>query len=99
MNNLEKEFSKDMLNIYKTADRELGYKATRFLQMLSKDGPVKTAKKLISKDGGTEGFLKLWESGRLDLSVENLVLNEKYNSLFNDEERKICFERLEKYKK
>ena len=99
MTDLEKDFSKDMLNIYKTADRELGYKATRFLQMLSKDGPVKTAKKLISKNGGTEGFLKLWESGRLDLSIENLVLNEKYKALFTDDERKMCCERLEKYKK
>ncbi len=91
---LEKQFNAEMLNIYHTAKKELGYNASRFLQMLSREGGLKTAKKLISKDGGTYGFEVLWEHGRLDLSVEAHVLQEKYASLFTDEEREICRQRL-----
>ncbi|GAB4273942.1 hypothetical protein [Thermincola ferriacetica] len=73
MNELERSFHKEMLNIYKRADEELGYRATRFLQMLSEKGGVATAIRLVSKPGGTEGFTVLWENKRLDLSVEALV--------------------------
>lgn len=57
---LELEFYKDMLNIYEQADLQCNYRATRFKQMVAENGGVKTAKKLISKNGGTEGFLRLW---------------------------------------
>lgn len=91
------QFHEDMKDIYIRAKKECGYIATRFLQMLGTKGGVETAKNLIKKENGTEGFEKLWEMGRLDLSVEALVLNEKYKELFTDEEREICTERLRKY--
>lgn len=53
MNSLEKQFNQDMINIYQTAKKELGYNATRFLQLISEVGGLQAAKKLISKDGGT----------------------------------------------
>ena len=71
---LEKQFNADMFNIYQAAKKELGYNASRFLQILLREGGLKTAKKLISKDGGTYGFEVLWEHRRLDLSVEAHVL-------------------------
>jgi hypothetical protein len=43
-----------MINIYKRADKEIGYRATRFLQMLSEKGGMNTAISLVSKEGGTE---------------------------------------------
>ncbi|MCX7747334.1 MAG: hypothetical protein N2645_10655 [Clostridia bacterium] len=97
MSNLESLFHKDILNIYKKADEELGYRATRFLQMLAEHGGVETAKKLVTKPGGTEGFIVLWEHKKLDLSVENLVLKEEYRSLFSEEIRQICRDRLKEY--
>lgn len=97
MKSLEIEFFKDMKNIYLTAKKECGYNAARFLQMLGEMGGVQTAKRLISKDGGSDGFSKLWELNRLDLSIEALILSESYKDLFTEEEKNICRERLESY--
>lgn len=98
MTDIERKFHNAMIDIYRKADKEYGYKATRFLQMLGEKGGVKTAKELISKDGGTEGFLKLWQFGRLDLSIEALVQQEEFRELFTNEELIMCKERLQKYR-
>jgi hypothetical protein len=45
----------------------------------------------------TEGFEKLWEKRRLDLSVETLVLNTDFKELFTEEERIIAKTRLAEY--
>lgn len=94
---LENKFNEDMKNIYFTAKRELGYTATRFMQLVSQKGGVQAAKQLIAKEGGTYGFEVLWENKRLDLSVEALVLRPEYESLFSNEERKLCKDRLEQF--
>ena len=94
MAKLEQSFNNEMKNIYITAKKDLGYNATRFLQLLSQKGGVEAARQLIAKDGGTYGFEVLWEAGRLDLSVEALVLDPKFHSLFSEAERKLCRERL-----
>jgi hypothetical protein len=97
MNALEMRFNEDMKNIYRIAKKELGYNATRFLQIISEKGGLQAAKILISKDGGTYGFEVLWEHKRLDLSIEAHVLKSNYNELFNDHERTMCRERLERF--
>lgn len=94
MTELERKFNIAMRDIYEVAKRECGYNATRFMQMVAEKGGVAAAKQLISKDGGTEGFAKLWEHGRLDLSVEAHVLKDEYNELFTEDERTMCRERL-----
>ncbi|UZW12852.1 hypothetical protein OSC52_13440 [Clostridium pasteurianum] len=97
MADIERKFHTAMVDVYRKADKECGYRATRFLQMLGEKGGVKTAKELISKDGGTEDFLKLWQFGRLDLSIEALVQKDEFKNLFTDEELRMCKERLQKY--
>lgn len=94
MTELEKKFDREMREIYVTAKRDCGYNATRFLQLVGDKGGLIAAKQLISKPGGTDGFATLWEHQRLDLSVEAHVLNPEYETLFTDEERRICRERL-----
>ena len=94
---LEKQFEQEMINIYMTAKKECGYNANRFLQMISAKGGLATAKQLIMKSGGTDGFATLWEHGRLDLSVEAHVVNPKYRELFTDAERELCRNRLKEY--
>lgn len=96
MTNLEKEFDIDMHNIYKRTKEECNYNATRFLQMLNQYGGLATAKKLIHKTDSSYSFTVLWENNRLDLSVEALVINPKYHSLFTEEEIKSCENRLSK---
>jgi len=94
---LENKFNEDMKNIYFAAKKEIGYNTIRFMKLVSQKGGLKAAKQLIAKEGGTYGFEVLWENKRLDLSVEALVLRPEYESLFSDEERMLCKDRLGKY--
>ena len=59
-----------MTVIYETAKRELGYNATRFLQMISEHGGLATARQLLWSDKPSDGFTTLWSHHRLDLTVE-----------------------------
>jgi len=97
MSTLENKFHEDMNNIYFIAKKELKYNASRFIQLVSREGGLKAAKQLISKSGGTYGFEVLWENNRLDLSVEALVLRHEYQELFTAEEREICRNRLKEF--
>ena len=96
-NALINELHKDMLGLYTTSKKEIGYTSPRFLKMLTDNGALLTAKKLINTNGGTSGFTTLWENQRLDLSVEALVLKPKYRSLFTEEELQKCRERLAEF--
>lgn len=94
---IEAEFDAEMVQVYQRAKKECHYNATRFLQMISERGGLAAAHTLIATEGGTEGFAKLWECGRLDLAVEAIVLKDKYRSLFTEYEREMCRKRLEQY--
>lgn len=91
---IKNDFHIAMVNIYKQAKKDIGYNATRLIQMLSEYGGVETAKKLIHSNDLSYGFEVLWEAGKLDLTVEALVIKEKYSSLFEQEEIKICEDKL-----
>lgn len=97
MSTLEKQFENEMLGIYRTAKKECGYNAVRFLQLVSEKGGLAAAKQLINKTGGTDGFTTLWEHHRLDLSVEAHVLKPEYAELFTEEEKDICRNRLKEF--
>lgn len=94
---LEIDFHKDMIDIYRRAKEECGYNATRFLQMVSNDGGLRTARKLLATVEPSDGFTELWRFHRLDLTMENLVLKLKYRPLFSDQEIEIARERLTSY--
>jgi hypothetical protein len=97
MKDLCQQFHDAMIDIYLRAKRECKYNAARFIQVVTNKGGVEAARALILKDGGTEGFAKLWELGRLDLSVEALVLRDEYRELFTNNEREACRKRLMDY--
>ncbi|MGL4655658.1 MAG: hypothetical protein ACRCWM_07235 [Sarcina sp.] len=52
---------------------------------------------LINKNGGRATFTKLWSKGRLDLSLEHLVLQDKYSKIFSDEVREKSYKTLHQY--
>ena len=95
--NLEKEFDEAMMDIYRRADREAKYKASRFLQMLNEHRGLATAQLLLHSSNVSEGYTALWERGRLDLTVEALILQSKWCTLFDDGERELARERLKQY--
>ncbi|MEA5039669.1 MAG: zinc-ribbon domain-containing protein [Clostridiaceae bacterium] len=93
---LKSDFRKDMFTIYQEACK-IGYRPSYFLQMISTpEDIVQIAKRLIAKE--TNGFIKLAELRRTDLSVENYVTLSKYAPLFSDSDREICRKRLSAYK-
>ena len=97
MDELERRFHRAMISIYETAKRELGYNATRFLQMISEQGGLATARQLLWSDTPSEGFTTLWERGRLDLTVEAHVLCAEFVPLFGEDDRERARDRLEAY--
>ncbi len=77
---------------------ELGYHPSLFLKMMVSDKDVvRVARKLVMREEPTDGFTRLWEMKRLDLSVEAHVIQEKYKSLFTEDEIQFCKDRLEEY--
>jgi hypothetical protein len=90
-------FQQSMIAIYKTAKRELGYNAIRFLQMVIDRGGVEAAKQLLNAPVVSDGFTTLWEHHRLDLSVEAHVLKDEFAPLFTDAERRTARQRLAEY--
>ena len=96
MDKLESYFQRDMVKIYIEA-KKLGYNPTRFLQMIDEYGGLGTAKKLLSTEEFVQdGVVILWKLSRLDLSVEALVLNNKYSELFTEHEKEIAGKRLKR---
>jgi hypothetical protein len=91
---LERLFDKAMFSIYERALWECGYKATYFLQMIQEHGGFQTAKLLLHKPGLQYGFEELWRRGRLDLTMEALILKSPWDKLFTDEEKEIARKRL-----
>lgn len=93
----ETAFHQAMLTIYKRAKRECHYNATRFLQMVTERGGLETARILLRAGSVSEGYVALWERGRLDLSVEAVILQPAWQELFSDADREIAQSRLREY--
>ena len=83
---LEQRFNAAMLEIYERAGTELGYWATRYLQLLRRRGGLEAARYLLRQKATSDGYQALREVGRLDLTVESLVLTPEFAALFTSEE-------------
>ncbi len=96
---VEQRFDAAMMDIYRRAKSEAKYNATRYFQMLADHRGIETARILLHAHSVSDGYTALWERGRLDLTVEALVLeNSEFHPLFTDEEREIARKRLVEYK-
>ena len=82
---LEARFHQEMLNRYESW-KQFGYVANRFLMAVRNRGGLGAAKYLLTKDGLSPGLERLAKEGRVDLSVESLVLSPPWDTLFTDNE-------------
>jgi hypothetical protein len=94
---LSHEFGRRMVDIYHRALGEANYNAAYFRSMLSQLGPIETARKLLAAPTVSDGFAALWERGRMDLTVEALVLDPEFAELFDEGERDVARRRLEQF--
>jgi hypothetical protein len=88
------EFREAMLALSVLWEREIGYRASRFRQLLASRGGVGAARHLLAKPGVSTGFTRLAEAGQLDLTMEYLILGSEFGTLFTAEERGIARRRL-----
>jgi hypothetical protein len=58
-------------------------------------GGLAVAKTLLATRSISDGLKALWQCGRLDLTVEALVLKSPWNELFTEDELRIARRRLE----
>ena len=97
MADVERKFEKAMLAIYHGA-RDIGYTPSIFFRMLHEKGAVQTARQLINAPQPSDGYTRLWELKRLDLSVEAVVHdNAEWHELFTENELRHCKRRLSDY--
>lgn len=76
-----------MFDIYQRAKAEAGYNAAIFYRMLLDRGGLLTAKVLINAEQQSDGYTALMMAGRLDLTVEALIVDEpRWHVLFVPEE-------------
>ena len=91
---LENQFHEAMLNLYSRTGRDTGYWANYYLRKVRKDGGLAAARYYLRQKGAGEGLKKLARLGRLDLSVEQLVLDPDWSPLFTEEERALASAKL-----
>lgn len=77
------------------AAKKRGYVPTYFMQMLAEHGGVGTAKRLLAKSEPQEGLFELWRLNLLNESMEAVVVQEKYQTLFTEDEVAEANRRLE----
>jgi hypothetical protein len=90
----EEQFHHAMIDLCKRSDKELGYRPTYLIRAITELGGLGAARSLLAKATASEGFGKLWEAQRPDLTVERLVLDEAWAGLFTAEELHVARERL-----
>lgn len=99
MADLERQFDFAMLDIYKRARAEINYTPSVFYRMLTEMGGIATAKQLINAPQPSDGYTRLYTEGRLDLTVEAVVVeNSKWHALFTEDELGRARKRLKDYR-
>ena len=70
------------------------YHAKLFLRMVNDHGGKETADRLLASAKPSEGLAKLFLRGKAGLSVESLVLDDKWSSLFTTDQLSVAKRRL-----
>lgn len=98
MSRLEAKFQTALIDTYHQTKAETGYNALGFLQLLHNRGALGTAQYLIHQPRPSEGYVKLFEYGRLDLTVEAVIYdNSEWHFLFTADEMAVVKRRLQEY--
>lgn len=96
---MKKQLDAAMRNLFSITGRETGYWGGYFLREVKSHGGLATAKRMLGKKlvgmSQQKGFNSLVEAGRVDLSVESMVLEPRFRSLFTDPELAEAQKRLD----
>ncbi len=84
MTNLENQIHHAMIGVADFANQHKF--GIRFRQMIDVHGAVDAAKRLLATHDIQAGLMRLWEMKSLSKSMEALVIQERFRSLFSEEE-------------
>ena len=97
MEQIKRELRERYISTYNEC-KKFNYLPRAFLDMVvSNVDIVEITRRLIHKEGGTSGFSILYENKRMDLSVENIILELRYRELFNRDDLLAAYDRLKQY--
>jgi|SRR5208282_2357180 len=95
---LADEFHKAMIqDVSEAALKECGYDAKLFNRMLAEKGGLETAIALLRPASVQYGFTEMWKRGRLDLTMEHLVIQERWRGLFTSDQISVARDRLSEH--
>lgn len=89
---LERDFVAALRDTYAQC-AALDYHPTGMLEMIERHGGIGTARRLLALPP-SDGFARLALLGRLDLAVESLILEARWEHVFSDDERRTARRRL-----
>ena len=96
---LEDELTAALFEGYQAAGEKVGYWAHRFREALKRDGGLARAREMLRPrtPGQRKGLDKLLEAGHWNLTLEAIVLRDKFQPLFTPAEVSVARDRLKKY--
>lgn len=83
-NHEDEEFTKYLRDAVRQAE-EHKYFPHRFKRMLDADGGYETVKRILASGKPSEGFTRLWELGKVDLTCEAIVVETKWRRYFDED--------------
>lgn len=89
-----KDFTVALVEAITAAERDCGVLQPKLRQSVSVYGGVSAVKEYIKRKRASDGFDALKAVGRLELSMEALVISKPYHALFTDEEVNACLDLL-----
>lgn len=78
------EFTQHLMGAVKVAE-ELGYRPHRFKGMLNADGGYQTVNKILASGKPSDGFTRLLELRRIDLTCEAIIVESKWRQYFDED--------------
>ena len=91
---LEDDFEQAVSAQIDACQRDLRYNPSYLRLLISQHGALGTARRLLVQPAVSDGFVKLWENKRLDLTIEALVLASRFTDLFTEPEQATARARL-----
>lgn len=93
--NLQAQFTEHLLDLARRSNDELHYHPGYFIKMVKAQGGVGAAKTLLALPAASEGFTILKKLGRLDLSMEAAVIEQRWAAMFTTIQLATAHTRLE----
>jgi hypothetical protein len=88
-------FERALFGLIERCRTELSYNPNYLRDMAYQNGALGAAQRLLASPTVSDGFVRLWDAGRLDLTVEALATDDRFAHLFTEKELDTARRRLD----